>query len=107
MRIFVDGCCNKTLGTRASITNDDCDDLVEEYWDFLSEYDFIHWFQKKYRNLTTLKVDFDDGVSNQNNGAEMIAAIIGLMIAIEFGYKEVYSDSTLVVNHWSRKNPQI
>jgi hypothetical protein len=42
------------------------------------------------------------GVGQQNNGAELLAMVAGLRIALESGGREVRSDSDPLVRYWSR-----
>lgn len=52
-------------------------------------------------------VNFTDVTTQQNNGAELIAAVIGLRLAIYFNsigilVENVCSDSQLIVDNWSK-----
>jgi len=42
------------------------------------------------------------GVNQQNNGAELMAMVAGLRIALETGASQLCSDSDLLVTYWSR-----
>lgn len=104
MFIFVDGCCNKIIGSCSSIVDSEGVDLIEKYSEFIESYDFISWFDLKIANgKKVIDVSFSDVKTQQNNGAELVACVVGLCIAIHFGYSKVFSDSKLIVDHWSKK----
>ncbi len=104
MSIYVDGCCNKTIGACSTCVNHEGVDLIKEYQEFLDLYDFLCWFEKgEYNGKSYYKVSFNDVQSQQNNGAELLAMIIGIEIAMYFGYDVIKSDSQLMVDHWSKK----
>lgn len=106
MKLFVDGCCNRQIGSCASIVDFNGEDLIEKYQDFLDSHKFVGWFNCK-RNpkngRQVYEVSFSDVSTQQNNGAELVAATLGILIALEYGYDEVFSDSQLIVNYWSKK----
>lgn len=52
--------------------------------------------------------NFNDVLSQQNNGAELLATVIGMRLAIYFikngiSVTHILSDSQLIVDHWSNK----
>ena len=104
MDIFTDGCCNKTIGSCVSVVDSDNVCLITKYHKYLDLYDFLSWFEEgEHNGRTIFKVAFTDVSTQQNNGAELVAAIIGICIAYHHNYKRVYCDSTLIVEHWSKK----
>ena len=102
--IYVDGCNNKTIGACSSVTDKYGNDLIGPYSEFLSRFEFLHFFKSKtHNNRIVYEVNFTDVALQQNNGAELLAMTIGLCIAIYYDVKVIYSDSTLVIDHWSTK----
>jgi len=104
MSIYVDGCCNKTIGSCASVVDSSGNDLIGPYLDFLSHFKFLDSFPvKHHNNRIVYEVEFTDITSQQNNGCELVAMCIGLVIAIYYKFDTIYSDSTLIIQHWSNK----
>lgn len=105
-KLYVDGCCNKTIGSCVSVVDED-GDLIGPYENFLSYFKFLDPFSKKqHRDRTVYEVSFTDTAQQQNNGCELVAMCIGLLIAIYYKYDIVYSDSTLIIDHWSKKESE-
>jgi len=103
--IYCDGCCNKKLGSYASVFGY-CDglkwDLIKENTDILCDM-IIDKVHISYGETYVVKCHFDDVKSQQNNGCELISMIISLRIALKHNIKTIFSDSQLIVNHWSKK----
>lgn len=100
--IYVDGCCNNTIGSCSSVTDKYGNCLVKKNLTMLSEY-LPEYTTKEHGNRIVYEVNFDDVKSQQNNGAELLALVVGLIISIEGKNNKIFSDSTLMVNHWSNK----
>lgn len=101
--IHVDGCCNKH-GSFASVVDTNGRDLIDKYSSYFDDFDFLCWFDLvEHRGKKVYSVSFSDVTSQQNNGAELLAAVLGVLIALEYNYSTVCSDSSLIVDHWSRK----
>lgn len=104
MEIYVDGCCNKTIGACASVVNSTGKDLITENLEFLTQLEIFKNFETMQHNgRTVFKVNFSDVKSQQNNGAELVATVIGLILAIEYNYTIIYSDSSLITDYWSKR----
>ena len=102
--IYVDGCNNKTIGACSTVTDKYGNDLIGPYSEFLTRFEFLKHFDKKeYNNRVLYEVNFTDVITQQNNGAELLAMVIGLCIAIYYDVKTIYSDSTLIIEYWSTK----
>ena len=102
--IYVDGCCNSTIGSCSSVTDKDGNCLIKKYKAFLDHCSFLFDFNyKNHNNRIVYEIKFDDVKSQQNNGAELVAMCIGLLIGIYFNKLELYSDSDLMVKYWSNK----
>lgn len=102
--MYVDGCCNNTIGSCASVVDGRGFDLIGPHLDFLSHFKFLDTFpMKHHRDRIVCEVKFTDVASKQHNGAELIAMCIGLVIGIYYKYEIIFSDSQLMVNSWSLK----
>ena len=102
--IYVDGCSNKTIGACSSVVDFNGNDLIGKHRQFLDKFDFLCWFDlKDHQNRLVYEVSFSDVSSQQNNGAELVASLIGVMIALKYGYDTILSDSQLIVDSWSKK----
>lgn len=107
MIIYVDGSFNKDSGKNswASVTDKNGNDLIETY-SFLFT-DLTLEKVKCPKGETMVAVCHFPGVTQQNNGAEMIGMLMGLRIMNHIFTKElnesiIYSDSNLMINHWSK-----
>lgn len=106
--IYVDGGHNKVTGSVAwgcvmgyapnlidllDFCQDYCTDIVTKMEDL------------PVGRRRVLVSDFSDVKSQQNNGAEMLAMLIGLRIAVHNRnvFHEIRSDSQLIVSFWSKK----
>jgi ribonuclease HI len=105
-KIYVDGCMNRHTGESAwsSVTDEKGKDLIDEYKHLLTEFELTKVplnNKVKKGEYTIVPVKFE-GVKHQNNGAELVAMLIGLKIALHLLPEpcEVYSDSTTVIA-WS------
>jgi len=102
--MYVDGCCNKSIGACCSVVDNNGNDLISEHIDFLKKFRFLDWFiMKRHNGRLVYQVNFTDVVSQQNNGAELLAMLIGLMLGLKFEDYIIYSDSQLIVDYWSLK----
>lgn len=109
--LYTDGCCNKTIGSCATVIsyeNNKYEDIIIKYFKFINKLDFLKGFKNKtYKDKTNLNriiydVSFSDVCSQQNNGCELIAFCIGLIIGITFKYDIIYCDSEIILNSWSK-----
>lgn len=106
MKLYVDGCCNREIGACASVVDENGVDLIGRYCDFLESQKLMEWFVRKTNpknGRQVYEVRFNDVATQQNNGAELLAATLGILIALEYDYDEVFSDSQLIVDYWSKK----
>lgn len=113
MEIYCDGCFNKNTDGHgwSSVVDGKGKDLLCEYRELLSLTlpdlggEFIEVISPKGK-FTVYSSKFP-GVVQQNNGAELIALILSLEIALLKVNDEsrfpisVYSDSKLIVEYWS------
>lgn len=109
--IYVDGGHNKFTGKVAFAS---CVDSKSKC--LLTKYS--HYFEDITEKVVDLPVgtrtvhisNFNDVTSQQNNGAELMAMMAGLRIALTTKkYNLIYSDSSLVIDYWSkslRKNQE-
>ena len=106
MTIFVDGGFNRITKPNAygSVTNFTGQDLILYNKELLRDMNIIHV------NLPVgdrdVIVSYFNGVTQQNNGAELLAAIAGLRIALYYNVngvpvRHIASDSKLIVESWS------
>lgn len=101
--IYVDGGHNKMTGkvAFASVVDYKSRDLVEKYKYLLEDME-LREVSLPVGKRTIAISNFDNVSTQQNNGAELLALIIGLRIALEnTKYKIIYSDSQVVVDYWS------
>ena len=106
--IYVDGGFNNFTKPHACgcVVDHFNHDLIEMYSCLLSDMTLIRMeLPVGVRKL--IQVRFND-VTHQNNGAELLATVAGLRIAIflfKNGYSVHYlfSDSSLIVDHWSKR----
>lgn len=107
--IYVDGGCNSHTEGNAwgSVVNKDGVDLIEPYQQLLSDMKLEkRVLPKGPRGV--IVCNFNDVSSQQNNGAELLAMVAGLRIAI-YSYQNgiqipyILSDSKLIVEYWSKK----
>jgi ribonuclease HI len=103
MSLFCDGGMNKNTGDEAwgSVVDSKGIDLIEPNLDIL--YDFnIRCAKLKYEYRHIISCKFSDVKYQQNNGAELLAFIAALRIAIKRGYKNIKLDSNLIYQYWSK-----
>lgn len=104
MSIYVDGCCNKTIGSCSSVTDEKGNCLITSHLEFLRNFPFLNDYELiTYKHFTLYRVNFTDVKQQQNNGAELLAMVIGLLIARYYNVKHLYSDSTLMIKYWSKE----
>ena len=101
--VYVDGAMNRSTGeySYASVTDRNGNCLIRDNTDLCSEFE-TEVVSLPVGIRTIIKCKFP-GVKQQNNGAELIAAIVGIRIAKRYHKREVYSDSQLIVSYWSKK----
>jgi len=106
--IYVDGACNKLTGAYGWASVTDCKGkcLLTHYRDTVfaeSAFEFMGFESKTKGSFTVIRAKFSDVVSQQCNGAELVAMVAGLQIMkahpAEFSF--LYSDSNTVVRSWS------
>lgn len=103
--IYVDGGCNKqTKDTAfASVVDYQGNDLIGKYSHLLSDMELRDVILPVGRRIIAI-AKFNDVKSQQNNGAELLALIIGYRIAlVNEDIKIIYSDSNLIINYWSKR----
>jgi ribonuclease HI len=109
-KMYVDGGCNKMTGDEAwgSVVDDNKNCLITKYKKMIRE-EFPDLILKKkelpvgVRYIVVSK--FNDVASQQNNGAELLAMMIGLYIcSLDKNYNIVYSDSDTVIKWWSKNH---
>lgn len=107
--IYVDGGHNRITGKNAfgSVVDGFGNDMLNYYRDLLKDMELITVNLPKGIR-TVIVARFSDCESQQNNGAELLAAVAGLRIAIFLcsnGYliNHVLSDSKLIVEWWCNK----
>lgn len=100
--VFVDGGQNAHTGGVAwgRVVGGDGQDLVEEYARLLSDME-LREVQLPGGRSWVIVAQFA-GVDQQNNGAELLAMVAGLRIALASGAPRLCSDSDLLVKWWSR-----
>lgn len=106
--IYVDGGFNRFTRPHACgcVVDHFNHDLIEMYSRLLPDMTLIR-MELPVGTRKLIQVKFSD-VTHQNNGAELLATVAGLRIAIflfKNGYSVHYlfSDSSLIVDHWSKK----
>lgn len=108
--IYVDGGMNKMTGDEAwgSVVDENKNCLITKYKAEIREK-FPNLILKKkelplspkYRYIVISK--FDDVPTQQNNGAELLAMMIGLYICLlNENYNIIYSDSDTIIKWWSK-----
>lgn len=102
--LYVDGAHNKFTGTiaLASVVDENFCDKVEEFRYLFDDIELVTYNLPV--GIRTLGIaNFNDVKIHQNNGAELLALIMGLRIAIVTNlYSTIFSDSQLMVDFWSR-----
>lgn len=103
MYIYVDGGKNRDTGDYAfaSIVDSNGNDLIKPYSFLFQDFD-LQDVTLPVGKRTIIRCLFP-GVEQQNNGAELIAALCGTRIALYTGNIDIiYSDSDLIVKYWSK-----
>lgn len=105
--IFVDGGYNRHTAPNAygSVTNHKGFDLIEGNKHLLRDLEIVR--VELPVGVRELIVCNFGGVSQQNNGAELMAMVAGLRIALHYisnhyKIKNIASDSQLIVEYWSK-----
>jgi ribonuclease HI len=105
--IFVDGGCNKMTGTTGwgCVVDKDNKDLVASYNSLIHTDMYLsnEVLPDPAGRRTVIVASFTDTTTQFNNGAELLALIAGLRIALHCKgrYTEIYSDSDLCIRFWS------
>lgn len=108
LSLYTDGCCNPKIGACASVTDKNGNDLIGPFSNFLSHFECFNGLTTKtYNNRLVYCIMFTDVSSQQNNGAELVAMIVGLLIALYYNYTTIYCDSQLIIDSWSIKESKI
>ena len=101
--IYCDGACNSQTNSYGwgSVVDEKGKDILED------NISSINDMFTKVENLPIGKrriivAKFNDVNSQNNNGAELLAIIAALRIAIKKSYKIIKCDSDLIVKWWSR-----
>jgi ribonuclease HI len=106
--LYVDGGCNRFTKPHAcgSIVDHFNRDLIEMYASLFPDMTLVPMDLpgRKGRRLL-IQVRFTDCVSQQNNGAELLATVAGLRIAMQQRghFQYLFSDSSLIVDFWCRR----
>lgn len=107
--IFCDGGHNRTTGDCAfgSVVNYQGRDLIEGYTNELTDMELRNVMLPKGPRFVIV-THFNDVRTQQNNGAELLALVAALRIALtRDDIKIIYCDSDLLLLHWSRRlNPE-
>ncbi len=102
-KIYVDGACNKNTGDEAwgSVTDFYGNDLLEDKQEFMTDMETkIEKLPVGTRRIIISK--FNDVKTQQNNGAELLAMLVGLRMAMkDSNIKVIHTDSQLVYEWWS------
>lgn len=102
--ICVDGCQNPATGDNAwaSVTDEKSNDLIVSHKYLFTDLNLQEVTTPKGRYIVIV-THFNDVKSMQNNGAEMVAMLAGLRIALSGACEscKIQSDSQLMVDSWS------
>src|SRR3989344_3325251 len=101
--IYADGGMNKQTGNVAwgCVVDSEGNDLIPGNKDLLSDLRLIDVVLPVGKRTVCIS-NFTDVKMQQNNGAELLAFIIGLRIASKSTkYKTLYTDSDLIYKYWS------
>ena len=104
--LYVDSGCNKQTGLEAwaSVVNQDGCDVVPVCQDLFTDLTMKIVQLPKGERIIAVSC-FTDVQSQQNNGGELLALVMGLRIAQNYQIDKIYSDSQLVVKTWSKNGP--
>lgn len=112
--IYVDGACNSKLGRKlgthtansgwSSVVDQDGNCLIRKYRKVPGILENMTYIKKRLPvgKRYIVECNFTDVKAQQISGAELFALIIGLKIALITGTNKVMSDSSLMVNFWSK-----
>lgn len=108
--LYSDGGHNKMTKDEAwgSVTNDKGEDLLETYQSLFSDMnskivDLPSRDKKSLEKRRIIISKFNDVKSQQNNGAELIALVVALRIALQNDIiKTIKCDSKLLTDYWSK-----
>ncbi len=102
--IFCDGCCNKTTNGEgwSSIVNEKGECLITKYNDIDTSDLIIKIANLPVGTRSIIICKFNDVVSQQNNGAELLALYLSLKVALKYNFKIINCDSELLVKYWSK-----
>ena len=105
MSLYVDGCMNKDTGKEAwaSVVDSDNKDMVSVHQILFTDL-VIKKVSTPKGEYYVAVAKFSDVSSQQNNGAELLATVMALRICTSPGqkYETIYSDSTLILDWWSK-----
>ena len=109
MSIYTDAGMNKLTGTESwgCVVDENGKDLLEDHLDLCKDFNISK--EKLHRTERyVIKVKFNDVASQQNNGGELLALVVGLRISLKEGFKEIKIDSDLLFKWWSigKVNPK-
>ncbi len=106
--LWVDGGCNSNTlpnawGSVVCLFKDKIIDILFKEDKKLSDFDIKEKFLGTLGSRNIIISNFSDVKTQQNNGAELLALVAGLKIAKRIkSIKIIYSDSSLVVDYWSK-----
>lgn len=107
--IFCDGGHNKMTGDCAfgSVVNNVGEDLIEKHKELFPDMELRDVMLPLGRRFIMVS-NFTDCKNQQNNGAELMAMVAALRIALtDKSIDLIYSDSDLMLKYWSKKlNPE-
>ena len=107
--IYCDGACNNFTKPYAygSVVDHFSKDLIKPYSSLFPDMELIELDLPVGRRLL-IKCKFNDVSIQQNNSAELLAAVASMRIALylinnNYPIQYIFCDSTLIINHWSKR----
>lgn len=104
--LYVDGGHNRQTGdvAWATVTDEKGNDMLEPFADLFTDLELLPKQLLPNGERRVLVANFTDVQKQQNNGAELIAMVAGLRIAIHGQHPatRIYSDSMVIETYWSR-----
>lgn len=107
--IYVDGACNNFTKPYAlgSAVDHYGNDLIKNFQPLFTDMT-LREYDLPVGKRFVIMVNFNDVVSQQNNGAELLATVAGMRIALyliknNYPLQYIFSDSNLIVQFWSKR----
>lgn len=103
MIVYTDGGCNKQTGKEAwgSVVDGSGNDLLKQFTELFTDIPSKKVVLPVGERVVLIS-NFPDVVSQQNNGAELLALVCGIRIALRIGCKHIKCDSDLLIKWWSK-----